>query len=135
MAIMAAKKLNPKKITGIDISTKMLEMGRQKIEKQGLASVITLESGDSETINFADNTFDGVMAAFGVRNFENLEKGNIELLRIDSKIKDVQLPIKADGWNVRTIAKSTLTKGMYKARIRWTSAGKEYYKEESVVVE
>ena len=82
MAIMAAKKLNPKKITGIDISTKMLEIGRQKIEKQGLASVITLESGDSETINFADNTFDGVMAAFGVRNFENLEKGMQEILRV-----------------------------------------------------
>ncbi len=82
MAIMAAKMLRVKKITGIDISAKMLEIGRQKIEKQGLDRVITLESGDSETINFADNTFDGVMAAFGVRNFENLEKGMKEILRV-----------------------------------------------------
>lgn len=82
MAIMAAKMLQVKKITGIDISAKMLEIGRQKIEKQGLDRVITLESGDSETINFADNTFDGVMAAFGVRNFENLEKGMKEILRV-----------------------------------------------------
>lgn len=82
MAIMAAKMLQVKKITGIDISAKMLEIGRQKINKQGLDRVITLESGDSETINFADNTFDGVMAAFGVRNFENLEKGMKEILRV-----------------------------------------------------
>lgn len=82
MAIMAAKMLRVNKITGIDISAKMLEIGRQKIEKQGLDRVITLESGDSETINFADNTFDGVMAAFGVRNFENLEKGMKEILRV-----------------------------------------------------
>jgi demethylmenaquinone methyltransferase/2-methoxy-6-polyprenyl-1,4-benzoquinol methylase len=82
MAIIAAKMLRVQKITGIDISAKMLEIGRRKIEKQGLDRVITLESGDSETINFADNTFDGVMAAFGVRNFENLEKGMKEILRV-----------------------------------------------------
>src|SRR5437763_870011 len=72
MAILAAKMLHPPKITGIDISEKMLEIGRNKIENQHLTSEIELISGDAETINFPEGTFDGVMVAFGVRNFENL---------------------------------------------------------------
>ena len=82
MAIRACKMLNPRKITGIDISAKMLEIGRQKVEKEGLSGKIELLQGDSETINFADNTFDAVMVAFGVRNFEHLEKGMSEILRV-----------------------------------------------------
>lgn len=82
MAIMAARMLKPQKITGIDISEKMLEIGRGKIEKQGLGTIIELCSGDGETINFPDSTFDGVMVAFGVRNFENLEKGLREIFRV-----------------------------------------------------
>ena len=82
MAIMAAKLLNTQKITGIDISQKMLEIGRQKVIKHGLESKIDLLSGDSETINFRNNSFDGVMVAFGVRNFEHLEKGLSEILRV-----------------------------------------------------
>jgi demethylmenaquinone methyltransferase / 2-methoxy-6-polyprenyl-1,4-benzoquinol methylase len=82
MAIMAAKILRPNKIAGIDISTGMLEMGRKKIAKQQLGTKIELYSGDGETINFADHTFDGVMVAFGVRNFENLEKGLREIFRV-----------------------------------------------------
>ena len=85
--------------------------------------------------NLVSQTMTEVMITLPVGTFEKLEKGNIELLRIDSKSKDVQLPLEANGWNVRTISKNTLIKGMYKARIRWTSAGKEYYKEESVFVE
>ena len=85
--------------------------------------------------NLVSQTLTEVMITLPVGTFEKLEKGNIELLRIDSKSKDVQLPIEVNGWNVRTISKSTLIKGLYKARIRWTSAGKEYYKEESVYVE
>lgn len=73
MAIMAYKILKPEKITGIDISIGMLELGRKKIEKEQLADNIQLHLGDSETINFAENTFDAVMVAFGVRNFENLK--------------------------------------------------------------
>ncbi|MDZ4749590.1 MAG: FixH family protein [Saprospiraceae bacterium] len=87
------------------------------------------------TGNLVSQTMSDVVITLPVGSFEKLEKGNIELLRVDSKIKDVQLPLKANGWNVRTISKSTLIKGMYKARIRWTSEGKEYYKEESVFVE
>ncbi|MBL7739526.1 MAG: bifunctional demethylmenaquinone methyltransferase/2-methoxy-6-polyprenyl-1,4-benzoquinol methylase UbiE [Chitinophagaceae bacterium] len=82
MAIMACKLLNPDKVFGIDISAQMLEEGRKKVEKEGLAGKIELQHGDSETINFAENTFDAVMAAFGVRNFENLEKGLSEMLRV-----------------------------------------------------
>ena len=82
MAIMAAKMLKPEKITGIDISEKMLEIGRKKIEKEELGTKIELLAGDGETINFADSTFDGVMVAFGIRNFENLEKGLIEIKRV-----------------------------------------------------
>lgn len=82
MAIMACKLLNPDKVIGIDISEQMLELGRKKIEKENLADKIQLQAGDSETIKFAENTFDGVMAAFGVRNFENLESGLAEMYRV-----------------------------------------------------
>lgn len=82
MALMANRILHPQKIIGIDISEKMLEMGRGKIDKAGLGAKIELTSGDGETINFPDATFDGVMVAFGVRNFENLEQGLTEILRV-----------------------------------------------------
>ena len=82
MAIRAARLLNPQKIVGIDISEKMLEIGRQKIEKEKLSAKIELFTGDSETINFDNNSFDGVTVAFGVRNFENLEKGLQEIFRV-----------------------------------------------------
>jgi len=82
MAIMAAKMLKPEAITGIDISEKMLEVGRKKVEAEKLGTKIVLYRGDGETINFADNTFDGVMVAFGVRNFQNLEKGLQEIFRV-----------------------------------------------------
>lgn len=82
MALIAYNLLKPKLIVGIDISAEMLELGRKKIEKEGLEQVIQLQRGDSETINFADNSFDAVIVAFGVRNFENLEKGLKEMLRV-----------------------------------------------------
>lgn len=82
MAIMAYKMLQPEKIIGIDISTGMLELGRKKVEKEGLTDKITLETGDAETIKHRENTFDAVMVAFGVRNFENLEAGLQEMMRV-----------------------------------------------------
>lgn len=82
MAIMATSVLQPQSIIGIDISDGMLELGRKKIEKAGLADIIELQNGDSETINFLDNTFDAVTVAFGVRNFEHLEKGLAEIWRV-----------------------------------------------------
>jgi len=82
MAIIESALLNTEKITGIDISEGMLEIGRKKIDKLGLSNKIELINGDSETINFADNSFDAVTVAFGVRNFENLEKGLSEIKRV-----------------------------------------------------
>lgn len=82
VAIMAAKILSPKSIAGIDIANQMLDLGRVKIKKEGLEHVVTLETGDSENLRFADHTFDAVTVAFGVRNFENLEKGLSEMLRV-----------------------------------------------------
>ena len=82
MALMAWKRLRPQKITGIDISVHMLQKGRQKIQAAGLQQHIELVTGDSETINFPDATFDGAMVAFGVRNFERLEQGLKEMLRV-----------------------------------------------------
>ena len=81
-AIIANKILKPDKITGIDISDRMLEIGRQKIQKFHLENKIELFAGDSETINFPASSFDAITVAFGVRNFENLEKGLQEMLRV-----------------------------------------------------
>jgi demethylmenaquinone methyltransferase / 2-methoxy-6-polyprenyl-1,4-benzoquinol methylase len=82
VAIMATGILKPEKITGIDISDGMLEIGRQKVAKAGLENTIELLNGDSETINFTDNSFDAVTVAFGVRNFQQLEKGLSEIRRV-----------------------------------------------------
>jgi demethylmenaquinone methyltransferase / 2-methoxy-6-polyprenyl-1,4-benzoquinol methylase len=82
VAIMASGILHPEKITGIDISDGMLEIGRQKVAKAGLENTIELLNGDSETIKFDDNSFDAVTVAFGVRNFQQLEKGLHEIRRV-----------------------------------------------------
>ncbi len=82
MAIMMSRYLSPQKITGIDISTGMLDIGRQKIDRLKLAGKVELYTGDSEAILFPDNSFDAITVAFGVRNFENLEKGLQEMLRV-----------------------------------------------------
>ena len=82
VAIMTMKYLTPEKIIGIDISTGMLALGRDKIAKAMLNKQIELLEGDSETINFPDNSFDAVTVAFGVRNFEHLSLGLKEMLRV-----------------------------------------------------
>ena len=82
VAIMSTDILHPEKITGIDISDGMLDIGRKKIKKLGLENTIELLNGDSETIKFNDNSFDAVTVAFGVRNFEHLEKGLNEIKRV-----------------------------------------------------
>ncbi|MBA3664634.1 MAG: bifunctional demethylmenaquinone methyltransferase/2-methoxy-6-polyprenyl-1,4-benzoquinol methylase UbiE [Bacteroidetes bacterium] len=75
-------KLSPKKIVGIDISEGMMQVGRQKLQKLGLDKLITLEQGNAETITYPDNSFDAIVVGFGVRNFQNLEKGLANLHRI-----------------------------------------------------
>jgi len=82
MAIMACRLLNPEKVTGLDLSEEMLELGRKKVEKEALTNKIELLKGDAETIFFPDNSFDAIVVAFGVRNFENLQNGLKEMLRV-----------------------------------------------------
>ncbi len=82
LAIMAAKLLSPEKITGLDLSAKMLTIAQEKINKKNLDQLITLTQGDSENLPFKDNTFDAITVGFGVRNFENLEKGLSEIYRV-----------------------------------------------------
>ncbi len=79
---IAASKINPDKITGVDIADQMLEVGRKKIAQQQLAGIITLQNGDSEALPFADGHFDAVTCAYGVRNFEHLEAGLKEMCRV-----------------------------------------------------
>ncbi|PKP40090.1 MAG: bifunctional demethylmenaquinone methyltransferase/2-methoxy-6-polyprenyl-1,4-benzoquinol methylase UbiE [Bacteroidetes bacterium HGW-Bacteroidetes-13] len=69
-------------IVGLDISNGMLEVGRKKIAEKKLSERIRMVFGDSEKIPFSDNHFDAATVAFGVRNFENLEKGLSEILRV-----------------------------------------------------
>jgi len=75
-------KLNPDKVIGIDISEGMLEVGRKKMKDRGYDSKIEMLSGDSENLPFEENKFDAVVVGFGVRNFENLEKGLAEMYRV-----------------------------------------------------
>ncbi|MEP2378644.1 MAG: bifunctional demethylmenaquinone methyltransferase/2-methoxy-6-polyprenyl-1,4-benzoquinol methylase UbiE, partial [Ekhidna sp.] len=75
-------KLNPEKVIGVDISEGMLNVGREKMKKRGYSDIIDMQSGDSENLHFEDNKFDAVIVAFGVRNFENLEKGLSEMNRV-----------------------------------------------------
>ena len=79
---IAAAALQPDKITGVDIAEQMLAVGRTKISEKQLQGMITLQTGDSEAMPFSDNSFDAVTCAYGVRNFENLEKGLKEMSRV-----------------------------------------------------
>lgn len=77
-----ALKLKPHKIVGVDISEGMLAVGREKVKKLGVEAVIELRRGDSERLPFSDNSFDAIIVSFGVRNFENLEKGLRDMQRV-----------------------------------------------------
>ena len=75
-------RLKPEQIIGMDISEGMLEVGREKMKKKGYDNVISMQLGDSENLPFEDNYFDALTVGFGVRNYENLEKGLSEMLRV-----------------------------------------------------
>jgi demethylmenaquinone methyltransferase / 2-methoxy-6-polyprenyl-1,4-benzoquinol methylase len=81
LAIKAVS-LKPESIYGVDISADMLAIGEEKVKKLGLENLIKLTVGDSEMLPFEDNSFDAVTVGFGVRNFENLEKGLAEMYRV-----------------------------------------------------
>ena len=82
LAIRMAKDNPSATITGVDLSEKMLEIGRQKIARQRLDQNITMITADAVRLPFADNSFDAVTVAFGVRNFEDLQAGLREMLRV-----------------------------------------------------
>ncbi len=81
-AILAQKILNPKRIIGIDISEGMMAVGREKVKGKRLEQVITFERQDSSELSFPDETFDAVTAAFGIRNFEDIDKSFGRVLRV-----------------------------------------------------
>ncbi len=79
---IAALKLNPTRIVGVDLSNGMLEVGRKKMIKKKVSHLIEMVQGDSEKLNFENETFDAFTVGFGVRNFQNLDAGLGELLRV-----------------------------------------------------
>jgi demethylmenaquinone methyltransferase/2-methoxy-6-polyprenyl-1,4-benzoquinol methylase len=79
---LEAMKLNPDQIIGLDIAEQMLVYGREKIAAKGWSDKIQMIKGDSEELPFADNNFDAITVAFGVRNFQNLAKGLKEMNRV-----------------------------------------------------
>jgi demethylmenaquinone methyltransferase / 2-methoxy-6-polyprenyl-1,4-benzoquinol methylase len=81
-AFEALSILKPDKIIGVDISQGMLDIAQQKIEKRGVGNKYEVKLGDSEKLPFDANEFDAVTVAYGVRNFENLEKGLVDILRV-----------------------------------------------------
>ena len=81
-AILAAQRLPPCAVTGVDLSEGMLEAGRRKVAAAGLSARVTLQTGDAQALPFSDASFDAVTAAFGVRNFENLAAGFREKRRV-----------------------------------------------------
>lgn len=79
---IACLKLQPQKIIGMDISAGMLEVGKKKMKKRAFDDIIEMQLGDSENMPFEEATFDAITVGFGVRNYENLEKGLSEMLRV-----------------------------------------------------
>ncbi len=79
---IANLKLKPEEVVGIDISSGMLKVGKEKMKKKKVDNIVSMQLGDSEDLPFDDNYFDGLTVGFGVRNFENLEKGLAEMLRV-----------------------------------------------------
>ncbi len=82
VAIQAVKRRDIARVTGLDLSAGMLSYGRKKVSAAGLDQRITLVQGDSENLPYPDHTFDAVTVSFGVRNFEHLERGLAEMLRV-----------------------------------------------------
>ena len=84
-AILAAQMLKPRKLIGADISEGMMEIGKQKVKKAHLEDIISFEKQDCLELSYPDESFDAVTAAFGIRNFENLDKGLAEMCRVLKK--------------------------------------------------
>ena len=81
-AIMSAKRLRPERVVGIDISEGMMRIGAEKVKAAGLDGVISFKKEDCEHMSYADNTFDAITTAFGIRNFQNLDACLKEMCRV-----------------------------------------------------
>ena len=81
-AILAAEMLKPQRLVGADISEGMMEIGRQKVQEKGLQNIISFEKEDCTALSYPEGTFDAVTAAFGIRNFSDLDKGLREMCRV-----------------------------------------------------
>ena len=81
-AILAAQMLRPQKLVGADISEGMMEIGRQKVKALALDNVVTFEKEDCLNLSYQSDTFDAVTAAFGIRNFADLDAGLREMYRV-----------------------------------------------------
>ena len=79
---IALSKTKAERIVGLDLSEGMLSVGRKKINRKELGQQIEMVTGDSENLSYENNSFDAVTVAFGIRNFDNLEKGLKEILRV-----------------------------------------------------
>jgi demethylmenaquinone methyltransferase/2-methoxy-6-polyprenyl-1,4-benzoquinol methylase len=79
---IALLKLNPTQIIGMDISSGMLDVGKNKMKAKQVSHIIDMQLGDSENMPFEDAYFDAITVGFGVRNYEHLEKGLSEMLRV-----------------------------------------------------
>ena len=84
-AILAAEMLKPQRLIGADISDGMMNIGRQKVAVKGLQDIISFEKEDCTALSYDDNTFDAVIAAFGIRNYADLDKGLQEMCRVLKK--------------------------------------------------
>lgn len=84
-AILAAQMLHPEKLVGADISEGMMSIGKEKVRKLGLDNVVSFKKEDCMAMSFGDNTFDAVTAAFGIRNFQDLDRGLKEMCRVLKK--------------------------------------------------
>lgn len=84
-AILAAKMLKPERLIGADISEGMMEIGRQKVKAEGLDNIVSFAKEDCLNLSYEDGTFDAVTAAFGIRNFADLDKGLKEMQRVLKK--------------------------------------------------
>lgn len=81
-AILSAEMLSPKQMIGVDISDGMMTIGRQKVKAKGLQDIVFFKKEDCTNLSFEDNSFDAVTAAFGIRNFQDLDRGLSEMCRV-----------------------------------------------------
>lgn len=107
LALTIYKYLKPKKVIGVDISKGMLSVGKEKVKKKNLADFIELKEGDATALSFENNSFDAATVSFGVRNFEDLKKGLLEIKRVlrpGGKFMILEFS-KPKGFLIRTIYK------------------------------